>query len=169
MNVSLKAYLYVVRTLLCESTQGYDSHKYIAIGLLNYLADVLTPSNTSLANDLRSVRILILDDFNTALSLLDALLDSSTTTVIVPFTQMPREACYDCCIKHLTTAAVYSLSNNYDAAIANLIEALNEAPTSTDDYIKIAITDLIRYPASISVNIWGLIEVVDAERTKNGM
>ena len=169
MNVSLKAYLYVVRILLCESTQGYDFHKYIAIGLLNYLADILTPSHISLANDLRSVRILILDDLNTAFSLLDSLLESSTITVTVPFTQMPREACYDCCIKHLTTAAVYSLSNNHDAAIANLIEALNEAPESKDDYIKTAITDLIRDQESISVNIWGLIEVVDAERTKNGM
>lgn len=167
MTVSLNAYLHVVRILLCESTQGYIAHKYIAIGLLNYLSDILTLTDKDLANKIRSIRILILDDFDTALVLLDSLIGSYD--ISIPFIEMPRESCYDCCIKHLTTAAVYRLANNEQASVANLIEALNEAPASTDDYIKESIRELIKDPTTIAVNIWGLIEVVDSERTKNGL
>lgn len=159
-------YLCIAKVLLYESLQGYPAHKHLCIGLLNWLSDIILNNNTELANKIRNARILISDDITDAISSLDELINDSSSVIDIPIVFMPREACYDCCIKHLSTAYTYMLANNKEMSIANLIEAYNEAPNSKDDFIRTSIKSLIDNPDTIKCGIIALIEFVDSERVK---
>ena len=170
MLLSLRTHLYVVKILLTESLQGYVAHKYLAIGMLNNLSDTLVTQHKEVADKLRDIRIHILEDVPSALTILDAYITQDiTTTILAPFTPMQREYCYDCCIKHISTALTYFLADNVDAAIANLIEAYNEAPDSKDDFIKNTIMDMLENPRIIDISAFGLLEFLNEERLNNGV
>lgn len=166
--ISLKVYLYIVDILLSESLMGYPYHKFLAIGLLNAISDEIVTMNAKLANDIRDIRIKLSDESTeTVLSALREFIAYLTETIELPIKFGSRESCYDCCIKHLTTAQRLFYTGNSDKAIANLIEAFNEAPDSKEDYIKISIANMISDLDNARLNIPALVEYVEAERVSN--
>lgn len=166
--ISVKVYLYVVDILLSESLMGYPEHKFLAIGLLNTISDMVVTTNAKLANDIRDIRIKLSDEpVESVLTVLRDFINHLTSHPEIPLKFMHRESCYDCCIKHLTTAQVLLSAGNTDKALANLLEAFNEAPDSKEDYIKLSIANMIGDLDHTKSNIPALVEYVDAERVSN--
>lgn len=166
---SIKTYICNAIILLNESLRGYPFHKFLAIGLLNWLEDTVIYifNDIELANEIRNARISISEDIHEAINKLLQIQSDRT----LPLVYMPRDFCYDCCIKHLSTVYMLLLidESSKDMALANLLEAYNEAPDSENDYIKNTIKDIINNIDTAKVNIPALLEYVEAERVKDGV
>lgn len=167
--LTLKDYVAVCLILLTESLQGYPYHKFLAIGLLNFLSDTVLVENEEAANELREIRLQIHSDIKAAIPNLNKFIFTSTYNPELPFLPMLRDGCYDCCIKHLTTAYTYLLCGDKHRATANIIEAYNEAPQSENNYIADTIMGMLMDNSVAKTNIPALVEYVHNERVKNGM